>query len=155
MKKVNLILVAAVIIIFQSCGYQESRINTASEPFKVLSVKRYSKTHEKYVSYAPVKVFKSTKSSIIAPNGSFNVGDYVYVTKINPKIKSIGMKKLADGSEVTSKSYYFLLDWNDQNKFEYMYNNLNQSGLKNLNIRQYRDLWEHATNDELQKMIKK
>ena len=62
------------------------------------------------------------------------------------------MKELADGTQVTSRSYYYLLDYNDKSGFEFMNNVLNKQKLCELNIKEYTRLFEYAVNDEITAM---
>lgn len=62
------------------------------------------------------------------------------------------MKTLADGNEVTARSYYFLLDWNEQNKHELMFNSFGKSRLCDLTLPEYKKLWMAATTNELKSM---
>jgi hypothetical protein len=59
------------------------------------------------------------------------------------------MKELADGSQVTSRGFYFLLDWNDQNNWQIIFNLYGIMRLHELNKHQYTYLMEHAMTDEL------
>lgn len=58
------------------------------------------------------------------------------------------MKTLKDGKQVSSKSYYFLLDWNEKNNWEFIIKEFNKNRLCDLNIEEYKKLWLHATNCE-------
>lgn len=62
------------------------------------------------------------------------------------------MKTLSDGNSVTSRSYYFLLDWNETNDWEFIRNNFKKGKLCDLTIDEYRSLWLNATTDEFNKM---
>lgn len=59
------------------------------------------------------------------------------------------MKTLHDGTQVTARSFYNLLDWNDIDGGEYMWDNFKLLRLSQLNKEQYTQLWEHATGNEL------
>ena len=59
------------------------------------------------------------------------------------------MKKLADGTEVTSRSYYFLLDFNDRNNWEIISSLWGVMKLHELTIHQYRYLFRHAVEAEM------
>ena len=63
------------------------------------------------------------------------------------------MKTLSDGIEVSARSYYFLLDWNESNCWKYMYDNFQCKRLCDLNIVQYKQLFERAVMYELKSMI--
>lgn len=58
------------------------------------------------------------------------------------------MKKLANGTEVTSRSYYFLLDWNEQDEWVTLVRLFSVKRLCDLNIDQYTQLFNHATQEE-------
>lgn len=62
------------------------------------------------------------------------------------------MKKLADGTKVSSRGFYFLLDWNDQNNKKIMSDLYNVMRLYELNKHQYIYLMEHAMADELKSL---
>ncbi len=62
------------------------------------------------------------------------------------------MKELADGHKVSSRSYYFLLDWNDSNNFKYLMNVIRRNKLHQCNKQEYIKLFQFATKDELRKM---
>jgi hypothetical protein len=55
------------------------------------------------------------------------------------------MKKLSDGTEVSARTYYYLLDFNERYNWEFMYNTFNKKKLCELTIVEYRQLFEHAT----------
>lgn len=57
------------------------------------------------------------------------------------------MKTLSDGIEVSARSYYYLLDWNEENKWEYI-SRWNKTRLCDLTIREYRNLFCYATQTE-------
>lgn len=60
------------------------------------------------------------------------------------------MKTLFDGTQVSSRSYYYLLDWNEQNEWYYMAMNFNKNSLKDLTILEYLELFQYATENELE-----
>lgn len=62
------------------------------------------------------------------------------------------MKKLVDGTLVSSMSYYFLLDWNDKNNKIFIVDKFQKQKLNDLNINEYMQLWLHATITEYNKM---
>ena len=64
------------------------------------------------------------------------------------------MKILSDGIEVSSRSYYYLLDWNEVNERLYINSKFNKNRLCDLTILEYRDLFCHATQMESTTMIK-
>ena len=64
------------------------------------------------------------------------------------------MKELADGTKVSSMTYYFLLDWNDRNNKIFMAENFKKESLKDLTIDEYATLFSHASTEEHQKLLK-
>jgi hypothetical protein len=60
------------------------------------------------------------------------------------------MKELSDGTQVTSRSYYFLLDFNDRDGWKTLVDNFNVRRLHDLNKEQYIKLFEIATKAELE-----
>lgn len=58
------------------------------------------------------------------------------------------MKILADDYEVTARSYYYLLDWNEQNEWRYISDNFGKEKLKELIREEYLELFQYATNQE-------
>lgn len=56
---------------------------------------------------------------------------------------------LADGFEVSSRSYYFLLDWNEKNGWEYITHAFLKTRLKDLKKEEYIQLFEHAVSTEI------
>lgn len=65
------------------------------------------------------------------------------------------MKELSDGTEVSARSYYYLLDWNEVNEREYINSKFNKNRLCDLTILEYRDLFCYATQMESVTMTKK
>jgi len=59
------------------------------------------------------------------------------------------MKELADGIKVSSRTYYYLLDFNDFTKWTYIRENFNKHKLCDLNINEYRLLFRHAMEQDL------
>lgn len=59
------------------------------------------------------------------------------------------MKKLADGTEVTSRSYYFLLDFNDRDNWKIMGDLWGIMKLHELNKHQYLYLFKKAIEQEV------
>jgi len=55
------------------------------------------------------------------------------------------MKELAYGTQVSARTYYYLLDFNDRDEWKFIQDNFNKTKLKDLNIREYRQLFDHAT----------
>jgi hypothetical protein len=62
------------------------------------------------------------------------------------------MKTLADKSQVSSTSYYYLLDWNDQNNKKVIFEKFKKESLYELTLEEYRILWLYATTEEYNKM---
>lgn len=62
------------------------------------------------------------------------------------------MKELADGHKVTSRSYYYLLDWNDNNNFKYLQNIIGKQRLCDCTKKEYKKLFEKATKFDLNKI---
>ena len=58
------------------------------------------------------------------------------------------MKTLSDGYDVSSRSYYFLLDWNEVNDWNYITQKFQKSRLCDLTINEYKELWKYATQIE-------
>ena len=65
------------------------------------------------------------------------------------------MKELADGTQVSSRSFYYLLDYNDRNDRRPMIDLWGVERLKDLNIQQYTYLFKHVTNQELKNLESK
>jgi hypothetical protein len=59
------------------------------------------------------------------------------------------MKKLADGTTVTSRSYYFLLDFNDRDNWEIISSLWGVMKLNELNKHQYLYLFKKAVEQEI------
>ena len=64
------------------------------------------------------------------------------------------MKELADGTQVSSRTYYYLLDFNDRDSWKTIMDNFNTGKLHDLNISQYIKLFEIATQADLQDLNK-
>ncbi len=58
------------------------------------------------------------------------------------------MKTLADGTEVSARSYYYLLDWNELNEWYYMMQEFGKFKLMDLTIAEYYQLFNEATMSE-------
>lgn len=63
------------------------------------------------------------------------------------------MKTLADGTKVSARSYYFLLDWNDENRKTYISEKFKKEKLCDLDKEEYGVLWLHATTNEYNKVL--
>jgi len=59
------------------------------------------------------------------------------------------MKTLADSIEVPSRTYYYLLDWNEVNERKYMVENFNKIRLCDLTINEFKKLFEFATQQDI------
>lgn len=55
------------------------------------------------------------------------------------------MKTLADGVEVSSRTWYYLLDFNDRTGWEFMMKEFHKMRIMDLTIEEYIKLWVHAT----------
>lgn len=62
------------------------------------------------------------------------------------------MKELADGTQVSSRSYYFLLDFNDRNNWEIMSSLWGVMKLHELTKSQYVYLFKTAMENELKQL---
>ena len=63
------------------------------------------------------------------------------------------MKKLADGFEVSARSYYYLLDWNEVNGWEYITHSFWKTTLNALTKEEYKKLFDYATMSESNGML--
>lgn len=59
------------------------------------------------------------------------------------------MKTLSDGFEVSARSYYYLLDWNEVNEWRYIAEEFGKTCLKDLTKVEYKKLFNHATTSEI------
>ena len=55
------------------------------------------------------------------------------------------MKTLSDRTEVTSRMYYYLLDFNEMTDREFIRNSFQKNALNELTITEFLQLFEHAT----------
>jgi hypothetical protein len=62
------------------------------------------------------------------------------------------MKTLSDNKNVSARSYYFLLDWNEQDEKKFISNKFNKNRLCDLTIDEYMILWLNATTEEHNRM---
>ena len=62
------------------------------------------------------------------------------------------MKTLYDGTEVSARGYYYLLDWNEVDEYKFIVSNFSKSRLKDLNKEEYVILFEAATLSDLNKL---
>lgn len=58
------------------------------------------------------------------------------------------MQTLNDGTQVTSRSYYYLLDWNDWNGKKIMSKKFNKHKLRDLNFSEYQTLFNFVASQE-------
>lgn len=58
------------------------------------------------------------------------------------------MKALSDKKNVSARSYYFLLDWNEQDERKFMSEKFNKHRLCDLTLDEYIILWLYATTSE-------
>ena len=58
------------------------------------------------------------------------------------------MKKLIDDTEVNSRGYYYLLDWNEQDNWNTILILFNTAKLHELTISQYKELFKIATESD-------
>jgi len=77
-----------------------------------------------------------------------NIGILVKEYEINDE----DMKELADGTQVSSRSYYFVLDFNDRNNKKIMYDLYGVMRLHELTKHQYIYLFKHAIEAELKSL---
>ena len=63
------------------------------------------------------------------------------------------MKELADGIQVSARTYYYLLDFNERYNWDFMYNTFNKKRLCDLTIVEYRQLFDHATDMDKNSLI--
>lgn len=62
------------------------------------------------------------------------------------------MKELADGIKVPARTYYYLLDFNEQDNYNYISSKFNANKLCSLNIHQFSKLFEYATEQDKLKL---
>jgi len=55
------------------------------------------------------------------------------------------MKMLSDGTAVIDRTFYYLLDWNERNSWEFIKKNFGKMRLMDLTIEEYIILWKEAT----------
>jgi hypothetical protein len=58
------------------------------------------------------------------------------------------MKVLADGNQVTDRSYYFLLDWNEKDDWSFLAD-FGKQCVRDLTLEEYKILWVYATQKEI------
>ena len=63
------------------------------------------------------------------------------------------MKTLGDKTGVYDRMYYYLLDWNDQNEWEYIITNFNKTKLNELTQKEFIELWEFATTQDKEEIL--
>jgi len=59
------------------------------------------------------------------------------------------MKTITNGIEVSSRSYYYLLDWSEMNEHEFMYHTFKKIRLSDLTLEEYKAFFKHATESEI------
>jgi len=59
------------------------------------------------------------------------------------------MKTLSNGFEVPSRTYYYLLDWNEANDWKYIREHFNKEKLKDLTREEYNQLFLFVSRSEL------
>ena len=59
------------------------------------------------------------------------------------------MKTLADGFKVSARSYYYLLDWNEVNEWQYMAREFGKNRLMDLTRVEFKRLFNKATTSEM------
>lgn len=64
------------------------------------------------------------------------------------------MKTLNDGSIVSSRSYYYLLDWNDQDEHKTLFELYGVMKLSELSLSKYANLFYVATQSEFKNLYK-
>lgn len=64
------------------------------------------------------------------------------------------MKTLSDGIEVIERTWYYLLDFNDRNNWEFIMQSFNKTKLHDLTINEYKQLFIYATNSDIQLMFR-
>jgi hypothetical protein len=64
------------------------------------------------------------------------------------------MKTLSDGIGVTERTWYYLLDFNDRNNWEFIMQSFNKTKLHDLTINEYKQLFIYATNSDIQLMFR-
>ena len=64
------------------------------------------------------------------------------------------MKELSDGTKVSARSYYFLLDWNDTDNKTFIADHFGKHRLMDLTIEEYSILWLNATTSEYNEFVK-
>ena len=64
------------------------------------------------------------------------------------------MKTLADGTEVSARSYYYLLDFNDRDNWQTMYGLWGIMKLNELDIHKYTYLYKKAVEKEIVELEK-
>jgi len=55
------------------------------------------------------------------------------------------MKTLSDGTVVSARTFYYLLDFNDRDNWEFITKSFNKTKLHDLTIIEYSQLFDHVT----------
>jgi hypothetical protein len=63
------------------------------------------------------------------------------------------MKILADKTEVPARIYYYLLDWNEKNSWEFMTKKIGKEKLCQLNKKEFKELFREATTCDYNMLI--
>ncbi len=59
------------------------------------------------------------------------------------------MKELNDGTKVSARSWYYLLDWNDRDNWSFMTSEFDKMKLHELTGDEYKILFTKATSEEV------
>lgn len=62
------------------------------------------------------------------------------------------MKRLADDKEVLDRQYYYLLDWNEQDNWNYMSRTFGKIRLCDLTLIEFKRLFLHAVNEDYKRL---
>ena len=60
------------------------------------------------------------------------------------------MKTLSDGIQVKSNIYYYLLDFNESDNWEFIRTNFNKYKLHELTITEFTQLFQYVTNKDIE-----
>lgn len=58
------------------------------------------------------------------------------------------MKELSDGTQITARMYYYLLDFNEWNEWKYLRDNFGKKRLHDLNKTEFLMLFKYATESD-------
>ena len=62
------------------------------------------------------------------------------------------MKQLSEGINVSSSTYYYLLDYNDRTNWDYIQSEFGKTKLASLHKEEYKKLFQKATSDDLKSL---